>query len=117
MSNMNRRRFFEDSLLATAAIAAAATSGTLVADDRPGVAVNDKITAAIIGCGIRGKAHARELSRLADCEIAYVCAPDRDRAAEVAALVVELKRPAPKAVQDLRTVLDDKSVDVVFVAT
>src|SRR6185312_3513735 len=72
--------------------------------------------AAIIGCGIRGKQHARELARLADCAIAYVCDPDRERAAEVAALVVELGRPAPKAIQDLRTALDDKAVDVVFIA-
>ena len=78
---------------------------------------NEKITAAIIGCGIRGKAHAHELARLADCDVAYVCDPDLDRADEVGALLVELKRPMPKKVQDLRKVLEDKSVDVVFIAT
>jgi predicted dehydrogenase len=72
---------------------------------------------AIIGCGIRGKQHARELARFANCDIAYVCDPDRDRAAEVAALIVEQKRAAPKAVQDLRAVFDDKSVNAVFIAT
>jgi predicted dehydrogenase len=114
---MTRRQFLEDSLLATAAVAAAsAAPESLVAGERPNVDANDKITAAIIGCGIRGTQHARELARLADCEIAYVCDPDRDRAAEVAAHVVEQGRPAPKAVQDLRAVLDDKSVDVVFIA-
>jgi predicted dehydrogenase len=86
------------------------------AEDTRGVGANDRITGAIIGCGIRGKQHARELGRLADCEIAYVCDPDSDRAAEVAAQLVELKRPAPKAIQDLRAALDDKSVDVVFIA-
>jgi predicted dehydrogenase len=117
MSSTTRRRFLEESLLATAAMAAAAAPRSLVAaDDARGVGANDKIKAAIIGCGIRGKAHARELARLSDCEIAYVCDPDRDRAAEVASLVVDLKRPAPKAVQDLRAVLDDKSVDAVFIA-
>src|SRR4051794_2865571 len=117
MSGMSRRRFLEDSLLATAAAAAAAAPKSLAsAEVKPGVGANDKITAAIIGCGIRGKQHARELARLADCEIAYVCDPDRDRAAEVAAQLVKQGRSAPKAVQDLRAVLDDKSVDVVFVA-
>ncbi len=81
-----------------------------------GVAANEKITAAIVGCGIRGKQHARELARLADCEIAYVCDPDRDRAAEVAAQLAAAGRPTPKTVQDLRHALDDKAVDVVFVA-
>jgi predicted dehydrogenase len=114
MSRLTRRRFLEDSILAAAA--AAATPQLLVADEtNRQVGPNEKITAAIIGCGIRGKQHASELARLADCDIAYVCDPDRDRAAEVAAQLAEQKRPT-KAVQDLRTVLDDKTVDVVFIA-
>ncbi len=116
MSHLTRRRFLEDSLLATAAAAAAAAPSSLLAAEestKPGP--NEKITAAIIGCGIRGKQHASELARLADCHVAYVCDPDRDRAAEVAAQLVEKGRPAPKAVQDLRTVYDDKSVDVAFI--
>ena len=115
MSRLTRRRFLEDSLLATAAAAAAAPR-SLRAQDPRGVGANEKITAAIIGCGIRGKQHAQELARLADCEIAYVCDPDRDRAAEVAAQLAARGRPAPKAVQDLRATLDDKAVDVVFIA-
>ena len=117
MSRLTRRRFLEDSLLATAATAAAAAAPTsLRAQDPRGVGANEKITGTIIGCGIRGKQHAQELSRLADCEIAYVCDPDRDRAAEVAAQLAARGRPAPKAVQDLRAALDDKAVDVVFIA-
>src|SRR4051794_3671758 len=117
MSKRNRRQFLEESLLATAAAATFAAKTLVAAEDSPRVTANDKIGAAIIGCGIRGKAHARELARQEDCEIAYVCDPDRDRAAEVAALVVEQGRPSPKVIQDLRKALDDKSVDVVFVAT
>jgi predicted dehydrogenase len=118
MPTTTRRRFLEDSILAAAAAAATAAApiSLAAADDARRVGPNDKITGAIIGCGIRGKQHARELSRIADCEIAYVCDPDRDRAAEVAAQLVEQKRPAPKAIQDLRVALDDKSVDVVFIA-
>jgi predicted dehydrogenase len=66
---------------------------------------------------VRGKQHAQELARLEDCEIAFVCDPDPSRSAEVAALLVDRGRPAPRAVQDLRAVLDDRSVNVVFVAT
>ncbi len=42
--------------------------------------------------------------------------PIWDRADEVGALLVELGRPMPKKIPDLRTAFDDKSVDVVFVA-
>ena len=86
------------------------------AEQRP-VSANDKITVAIIGCGIRGKQHAGELARLPDCEIAYVCDPDRERTAEVAAELEAKNRPKPNAVQDLRAALDDKSVAAVFIAT
>ena len=78
MPNITRRRFLEDSLLAAAATAAVPVSA-LAEEPRP-VSPNDKITVAILGCGIRGKQHAQELSRLAECDIAYVCDPDRDRA-------------------------------------
>ena len=115
MSNVTRRRFLEDSLLVTAA-AISAPRSTAAAKPNPSPAANDTITAAIIGCGTRGKQHAGELAKLADCQIAYVCDPDPQHAAEVAAGVVERNRPAPKAVHDLRAVLDDPSVDVDFIA-
>src|SRR5688572_12914939 len=110
MNSITRRRFLEDSILATAAAATASIPARAIAAEQRAVSANDKITVAIIGCGIRGKQHASELARLPDCEIAYVCDPDRERAAEVAAEVVARNRPQPKAVQDLRVVLDDKSV-------
>src|SRR5919198_1511841 len=116
MNSITRRRFLEDSILAAAAAATASASAPAIAAEQRAVSANDRITAAIIGCGIRGKQHASELARLADCDIACVCDPDRDRAAEVAADLVAKKRPEPKAVQDLRVILDDKSVDAVFIA-
>src|SRR5262245_20552522 len=112
MSNITRRRFLEESILAAAAAASVPTS-VLAAESRA-VSANDKITVAIIGCGIRGKQHAQELARLPDCEIAYVCDPDRDRAAELAAALAEQKRP--RDIQDLRVILEDKSVAAIFIA-
>jgi predicted dehydrogenase len=117
MNSITRRRFLEDSMLAAAAAATASIPTPLPAAEQRAASANDKITVAIIGCGIRGKQHASELARLSDCEIAYVCDPDRDRADEVAADLVAKSRPQPKAVQDLRVILDDKSVAAVFIAT
>ncbi len=117
MTNITRRRFLEDSILAAAAAATASIPVPAIGAELRTVAANDRISVAILGCGIRGKQHAGELARLTDCEIAYVCDPDRDRAAELAADLVAKNRPQPKAVQDLRVVLDDKSVGAVFIAT
>ncbi len=88
-----------------------------MAEETNSVSANEKVTVAIIGCGIRGKQHAANCAHFADCDIAYVCDPDSDRMAEVSAQLVEQKQPAPKAVPDLRVILDDKSVDAVFIST
>jgi predicted dehydrogenase len=116
MPNLTRRQFIEDSILAAAAAAAATLSARVLAADPAPASPNDKIPVAIIGCGIRGKQHAEELARLSDCEIVQVCDPDKDRAAALATWVAGKNRPKPKAVQDLRVILDDKSVAAVFIA-
>jgi predicted dehydrogenase len=116
MNSFTRRRFLEDSILAAAAAATATIPTRTFGAEQRAVSANDKITVAVIGCGIRGKQHVSELMRLPDCEIACVCDPDRDRAAELAGDVATKGRPQPKAVQDLRRVLDDKSVAAVFIA-
>jgi len=117
MSKLTRRRFIEDSILATATAASGALQIPLRAAENSSTSPNEKIPVAIIGCGIRGKQHAQELARLAECEIVYVCDPDRDRADALAAEIETFKRPRPKTAQDLRMVLDDKSVASVFIAT
>lgn len=123
--SLTRRQFLENSMLTAAAAAAAALPSPLVAAaTKNAVSANDKIIVAIIGCGIRGKAHAGSLLGLPDCEIAYVCDPDMERAEGLAASIAGKyaavpAKPlrAPKAVQDLRVILDDRSVDAVFIAS
>ena len=118
MTSITRRRFLEDSMLAAAATAAATAFPEPIwaAEPKPGNPSN-RLRVAILGCRIRGKQHAAELARLKDCEIAYVCDPDRELAAELAGIVEKQQGAPPKAVQDMRRVFDDKEVDAVFVAT
>ena len=119
MKSITRRRFFEDSLMTAAALTVSTpTRGAESASEsKPSISPNSKINAAIIGCGIRGKAHARELAKLTDCEVTTVCDADLDRADEIGALLQELQRPLPRKVQDMRDVFADRSIDVVFIAT
>ena len=49
MSNITRREFLEDSILAAAA--AASLPLPVLAEERHATSANDKITVAIIGCG------------------------------------------------------------------
>jgi predicted dehydrogenase len=117
MSLLTRRHFLENSLLTAAAAATAALPKGGHAAEPRSVAPNDRITAGIIGCGIRGKQHAAALMALPESEITYVCDPDSARAAELAATIGAKTGRTPKAVQDLRVVLDDKSVATIFVST
>lgn len=117
MRSLTRRQMLEDSMLAAAAVAAAAVPQTVFADEKSTGSPGNKVRVAVLGCRIRGKQHVGELAKVADCEIAYVCDPDRDLAAELAGIVEKNQGKAPSAVQDMRRVFDDQSVDAVFIAT
>jgi predicted dehydrogenase len=116
MPNVTRRQFLEDSLLA-AATAATFSLPRPASAAETGPSSKDKLAVAIIGCGIRGQQHAGELARLSDCDVTWVCDPDKDRADEVAAALAAKGRARPKTAQDLRRILDDQSVAAVFIAT
>jgi predicted secreted protein len=116
MQSISCRRFLEGSMLAAAAAAAGVVLPVAAQEKKPGNA-NNRIRVAILGCRIRGKRHAQELAPLRDCEIAYVCDPDRGLAGELAAAVEKQQGTAPKTAQDMRRVFDDRAVDAVFVAT
>ena len=117
MRVLSRRRMLEDSMLAAAAMAMAGAPQLLSADEKSTGSPSNKVRVAVLGCRIRGKQHVAELAKVADCEIAYVCDPDETLAAELAAVVEKQQGKAPIAVQDMRRVFDDRSVDAVFIAT
>jgi len=118
MFHRSRRQFLEDSMLTTAAAAAASVLPEFTdADEAPAKSANETIHHAVIGCRIRGRVHAKEFASKPGVEVTYVCDPDRDLAEELAESVEKQQGRRPKAVQDLRAVFDDKSVNTVSVAT
>ncbi len=76
-----------------------------------------KLIVGVIGTGGMGSHHLRQLTRRDDVEVAHVCDVDKARLAGATELVTTATGKAPRAVSDLRQVLDDKSVDAVFIAT
>jgi predicted dehydrogenase len=114
---ITRRRFLEESMIATAVAAAASNPRSMRAEETGKASANDTIRHAVIGCRIRGRVHAREFAGQKGVEVAYVCDPDRALAEERAAGVEQQQGRRPKAVQDLRTIFDDKSIDTVSIAT
>jgi len=96
--------------------ALAAAAGGLFGPKRSsygGIGRNEKVTAAIIGCGWMGNHHIGYLSRRNDIEIAAVCdvyIPRYEKAK---------KRVGShcQAYQDFRRILDRKDIDVIWVVT
>ena len=76
-----------------------------------------RVTVGLIGAGGMGTNHLRLLAARKDVDVAYVCDVDRTRLAEAASVVENGAGKAPKAVKDLRHVLDDRGVEAVWIAT
>jgi hypothetical protein len=98
---MNRRHF----LMSSAGVLAAARHAT--------PSPNDTVRVACVGLRGRGKDHLKEYGRIANVEIAALCDIDENVLNEAAGKMA--KRPATYS--DLRKLLEDKSIDVVSIAT
>lgn len=101
---MNRRRFLAASTLAFPALLLA---------QKP----SRRVRIAVVGTSGRGTAHAVQLAQLSDVEVAYVCDADENNANSAAAAVEKKVGKAPKTVRDFRTILGEKDIDAISVAS
>src|SRR5580765_1764886 len=109
MDASTRREFFRQAGLGAAVLTAGAATAR--------AATGDPLVLGVIGPGGMGMNHTRLLASRKDVRIAYVCDVDSDRLAAAAKEVEARSGSSPSAVQDMRQVLDDRSVDAVFIAT
>lgn len=112
MAANTRRRFLRDGSLGLAAATVLAN-----ADSGRAAGANNRLVVGVIGPGGMGTHHLRALVGRKDVEVAYVCDPDRNRMTAAAALVQKATGRAPQTVADMRRILDQKTVDAVFIAT
>jgi len=73
---------------------------------------NERVRVGLIGCGGRGRYDAGVFASREDAEVAYIADPHKQRLAETAK-----QFRSAKPTDDFRRMLDDKSIDVVIVAT
>jgi predicted dehydrogenase len=121
MSTMNRRTFLDRSKNSAIGVAAGLTilgnSGSV-----RGAPAADKVILAAVGIGGRGMHLATDprngfLAR-GDCEYAYLCDPDINRGGGRVKPIADMQGGRePRVVQDMREMLDDKSVDAIISAT
>lgn len=114
MKRLSRRLFLQESLL-TAAAVSAGSSGVLVAANqtKQSKSPNERLSVAVIGVRSRGGDHAKAFDSREDCVLTYICDADSAIGEKAAARF----KSKPRFVQDMRRIFDDKSVDIVSIAT
>jgi predicted dehydrogenase len=78
---------------------------------------SDRIRLAVIGVRGRGRGVGLNFARLSQCQVTHVCDVNEPLMAPYAKQVADVQKTTPKCVQDLREVLNDKSVDAIVVTT
>jgi hypothetical protein len=119
----SRREFLRNtSLLAAASVSLGQLN--LEAQDKkkerklkPKVGPNERVRMAVIGFNGRGMDHIKGLGDLPEVEIVTLCDPDKRIVEKGMKGAREVQEKEPGFVQDLRKVLDDKSIDAVSIAT
>lgn len=108
MTASNRREFVLKTSAAASVGAAALHSAVSSA------AAPRSLRVALIGCGGRGSYLADAFRKKPGVQLAWLCDVDTSRLASASA---RFKQLAPKTANDIRRVLDDKTLDAVIVAT
>lgn len=117
MTKTNRRDFIKSTGQVVAGASALVQVHSEVTRADEAVAANERVNIAVIGTGGMGMNHVSLLSKNKAVQITYVCDVDAKRAADAASQVEKACGVAPKQVKDLRTVLDDPSIQAVWIAT
>jgi predicted dehydrogenase len=120
MYKSSRREFLEQSMLA--ATAALATGGavaprSLIAREQASKSPNEKLKVAVIGVNSRGMSHVGDFSKRPDTEVAVICDVDKNVGGPKAESLQKAAGYPVRFVQDLRRVMDDKTIDIVTIAT
>jgi len=102
---MNRRTF----LMSTAAAGAVRASAL--------ASPNDTVRIACVGVRGQGQSHIQVYGRMKNVEVAAVCDVDQNILNDRAALVEKIFKKKPATYVDVRKLLEDKSIDVVSIAT
>jgi len=95
----------------------ASSAAPLAARSAFGFPANETVTTAVIGMGGRGNDHMKELGKMPNVYVAHLCDPDAKRLQSAVDNFDKAYGKQPGASRDFRRVLDDKSVDAVFIAS
>jgi predicted dehydrogenase len=84
---------------------------------RPNGGANERLNVAVLGLHGRGKDHINGLAGKYNCVVTHVCDPDTAQANAAITQVRKMQGSEPRFVQDIRRIMDDKSIHIVSIAT
>src|ERR1035441_6261160 len=92
-------------------------AAAMTAGKRVQASANDTVRIAIVGCGGRGGSHLHEWTTLPNVELVAISDVDQSHMASFVKRVESSGKKAPQGFQDMRKILDDKSIDAISIAT
>ncbi len=111
MKRQSRRRF----LSSTTAAGVATVVGASVKSAH--ASVNDQIAVALIGFNGMGMHHVQQIAANEDARAVALCDVDDAVLARGVGKVKEIAGNTPRTTRDFRSIIDDKSIDAVVIAT
>ncbi len=112
---IDRREFLKTST--TAAGAAALGGVTFLTEPRRVFGANDRVRVCVVGVHGQGWSHVSEYSQMKNVEVAAICDIDENVKNQRLDEMAKKGWPKPQTYVDLRKALEDKSIDVISIAT
>ena len=109
MPDSNRRDFMKQTSMGVVGAAAVSWAGK-----SPAASASRQVNVGLIGCGGRGSSVAEDYNKQADVRVTHLCDVHQGRLAKAAAKLGVADR---NVVNDMRRILDDPTVDAVYIAT
>jgi predicted dehydrogenase len=118
MNFLSRRGFLQTSL-ASAAGVTFADHAVQAAPDGARSSANDRLHVAVIGIHGRGQDHVSGFAGRHNCLVTHICDADSEPRMHGPILdrVAKVQGVRPQFVQDLRRIMDDRSIHIVSIAT
>jgi predicted dehydrogenase len=117
--NNSRRRFIKKVAAGSAGIAIGGTAfGFDARSYKNIIGANERIRVATIGVNSRGNSMGRTFASQKDAEVASVCDVDERAIPKAIKTIMDAKQiNTPSSEKDCRRILDDKSIDAIYIAT
>lgn len=110
---MERRNFLRNSAITGVGVGLVGLDFPLWGKNSP----NEKIIIAVLGTNSRGLAHVDAYTKIPGVEVGYICDVEEHALAKGVNLVKKNTGKTPKAIKDFRTILGNKDLHAVSIAT